>query len=227
MFFARVMVLEFLRLAVVHDDWSRFTESIDAFVDVASSIPIAGTGVKRSILVVSSPRLVEVKRLMGLVRGFRGVKSVGLVSRYAARNNVVAVLSTVRLFRGGVLSAVLNHGSYYYREFIQGGLEYWFVVTGDAGGLISELREHADVKVIEHVDALDAARRIGRVSLTRRELDVLKAAYDAGYFNWPRDYGVNFIAGRLGVSKTTLMQELRSVIRKLAERELNRWDYLV
>jgi len=55
-----------------------------------------------------------------------------------------------------------------------------------------------------------------------REAEVLEKAYELGYFNWPKDISLSELAKVLGVSKATLTQELRSIVRKLALREVTR-----
>lgn len=50
---------------------------------------------------------------------------------------------------------------------------------------------------------------------TERQLHALRVAYDAGYFEWPRDTKADDVADLLGVSTPTFSQHLRAAERKL------------
>lgn len=221
--FLGFMPIEFVRLVVEHDDWSTFTRDLDAWVNVASSVPISNR-VKRSMLILNASSVGVAKTLINRVRGFRGVKVVDVIGRYNVRGKSITLLSTIRAFNGGVLETILGSNVYYYHELIANGVEYWSIVTGGADGLISELGSRFSVRLVRRINVNELTKSIGDPTLTRRELRVLKTAYELGYFNWPRRRNVGSIAETLGISKTTLMQELRSILRKLALREL-RNDY--
>lgn len=51
--------------------------------------------------------------------------------------------------------------------------------------------------------------------LTPRQREVLRLAYDAGYFDWPRRTPGEEVADELGISQATLSQHIRSAERKL------------
>lgn len=51
--------------------------------------------------------------------------------------------------------------------------------------------------------------------LTDRQQTVLQAAYQGGYFNWPRDSSGEDLADSLGIASSTFSQHLRAAERKL------------
>jgi predicted DNA binding protein len=53
-----------------------------------------------------------------------------------------------------------------------------------------------------------------RAELTDRQLEVLRTALSAGYFEWPRDHDGSEVAERLGITQPTFNKHLR-----IAERE--------
>lgn len=57
----------------------------------------------------------------------------------------------------------------------------------------------------------------GDVSLTDRQLTALAAAFDAGYFEWPRDATAEEVAGSLDISAATLHYHLRRAERSLVD----------
>ncbi|AEH36487.1 helix-turn-helix domain-containing protein [Halopiger xanaduensis] len=89
-------------------------------------------------------------------------------------------------------------------------------------------REHCrdkDVDVI--VDRLyhaddTSAESGGAYGLTAVQRETLAAAYDAGYFNEPRDASVADLADRLGISSSAASSRLRRAMRALVQSTLRR-----
>jgi predicted DNA binding protein len=70
----------------------------------------------------------------------------------------------------------------------------------------------------------DTAARLERVfdeSLTDRQRAALRAAYHAGFFEWPRDATGEEIADSLGVSPPTFHQHLRKAEGKVFQTILS------
>ena len=216
-----LMPVEFLRVAVDHGDWAVFTEGSSVRVNVASSVPLLN-GIKRSMLIINASSIRDVKQLISRIRDFRGVKLIDVLGRYSVRNKAITLVSTVRVFKGGVLEVLLSNNVYYYHEFITNGLEYWSIVISRGSVLLDELRSRGSVKLIDRVSVSDLTESIGYSTLTEGELRILKTAYEMGYFNWPKECSISELANALGVSKVTLIQELRGALRKLAAGELFR-----
>lgn len=56
------------------------------------------------------------------------------------------------------------------------------------------------------------------VHLTDRQEEVLRAAYDAGYYEWPRDCCGKDVAEELGISSATFSEHIHAAERKLLTR---------
>lgn len=54
-----------------------------------------------------------------------------------------------------------------------------------------------------------------QAELTERQLSVLESAYEAGYFDWPRERTAEEVADEIGIASPTLHQHLRTAQRKL------------
>ncbi|WP_267641125.1 PAS domain S-box protein [Haloarchaeobius amylolyticus] len=68
----------------------------------------------------------------------------------------------------------------------------------------------------EHVtDDPENGMRLLSASLTDRQTEVLKVAFNRGYFNWPRDSTGEEIAAALGISPPTFHQHLRKALLRL------------
>lgn len=80
------------------------------------------------------------------------------------------------------------------------------------GGNLVAKREHAEFTPLFSQRELDRAveRR-----LTKRQREVLEAAFDAGYYDWPRATSGSELAEELGISQPTLSEHLTTAERKL------------
>lgn len=60
-----------------------------------------------------------------------------------------------------------------------------------------------------------AFRQELRSRLTDRQLEVLEAAFEAGYYDWPRECSGEDVAAELGISSPTFSQHIHAAERKL------------
>jgi len=58
-------------------------------------------------------------------------------------------------------------------------------------------------------------RRLVRHRCTERQREVLLAAYEAGYYEWPRETDAQTLADELGIASATLHKHLRAAERKI------------
>ena len=58
-------------------------------------------------------------------------------------------------------------------------------------------------------------RRLVQHRLTQRQREVLAAAYEAGYYSWPRETDAQTLATELDIASATLHKHLRAAERKL------------
>jgi len=58
------------------------------------------------------------------------------------------------------------------------------------------------------------------LNLTEREFQVLKKAYEEGYFEWPRRIDLNNLAKELNLSKPTVLEYIRKAERKILKHYL-------
>ncbi len=96
---------------------------------------------------------------------------------------------------------------------IQKGRMKWLLITDDnrtIGKIYDELAEEGyDVK-IERVTAFG-----GKKILTERQEEVVRVAFSSGYFEYPKRTGSSKLAGRLGISVSTLSEILRAAQRRI------------
>jgi predicted DNA binding protein len=87
--------------------------------------------------------------------------------------------------------------------------------------LVAErLRIDSLLSAIERAGMLPAIHRIGRQAwqplLTSRQRAILETALESGYFDIPRGIELRNLAHGLGISASTLSENLRRIMRKLA-----------
>jgi len=96
---------------------------------------------------------------------------------------------------------------------IQKGRMKWLLITDDnrtIGKIFDQLAEAGyDIK-IERVTAFG-----GKRILTERQEEVIRVAFLFGYFEYPKRTGSSKLAGRLGISVSTLSEILRAAQRRI------------
>ncbi|WP_411968803.1 bacterio-opsin activator domain-containing protein [Haloferax sp. YSSS75] len=65
------------------------------------------------------------------------------------------------------------------------------------------------------IDTAEGFRGELQADLTDRQLEALRTAHLAGYFEWPREHSGEDVAAMMGVCQSTYMQHLRAAERKL------------
>lgn len=116
--------------------------------------------------------------------------------------------------------------------------------TGDSGLVAAEVPPSRDATAIaaEFLDAHEDAELVAKREqpyetpmfghrefgeaieerLTQRQREVLEAAHDAGYYEWPRRTDGEEIAAELGISPSTFREHLRTVEQRLVELVFHR-----
>lgn len=107
---------------------------------------------------------------------------------------------------------------------IEDGRESWDVrfagQRADIEAALEAIRGEADAEIeVESVGAVGGgpshSRRVER--LTRSQREVYELARERGYYEWPRETSTRELADELDVSKTTLLEHLRTAESKLLD----------
>lgn len=86
-----------------------------------------------------------------------------------------------------------------------------------------------DIKrIVDELGELGTAHveRLARVpdrpaGLSKRQYEVVEAALEAGYYDWPRESDAESVADQLGITHPTFLEHLRKAEKKLLERAVN------
>ena len=90
---------------------------------------------------------------------------------------------------------------------------------GRVTDLLAERYEDVRLRGKRHERRMDPSNAVSTVTgLTDRQREVVCAAHEAGYYEWPRDQTAEEVAESLGIAGATLHQHLRTAERKLVAR---------
>jgi predicted DNA binding protein len=107
---------------------------------------------------------------------------------------------------------------------IEGGREYWNVryagERSDIEAALEAIREEGDAEVrVERIGTVAAERGSPENvdPLTPAQREAFELARERGYYEWPREASTRELAEALDVSKTTLLEHLRTAESKLLD----------
>jgi predicted DNA binding protein len=107
---------------------------------------------------------------------------------------------------------------------IEGGREYWNVryagERSDIEAALDAIREEADAEVrVERIGSVATETRPpeNADALTPAQREAFELARERGYYEWPREASTRELAAELDVSKTTLLEHLRTAESKLLD----------
>lgn len=86
----------------------------------------------------------------------------------------------------------------------------------DIRGIVDELEQLGSVQIERLVQVPDQP-----AGLSERQHEVVKAALEAGYYDWPRKAEAKEIAEKLDITHPTFLEHLRKAEKKLIEQALN------
>ena len=111
-----------------------------------------------------------------------------------------------------------------YSENGEGKITATLPARYDAKSVVETfLDEYPDAQLLAKRDGTSSRPLFGdatfqhvvRNRLTERQQEVLRAAYDAGYYDWPRKCSGKQLAGELDITSATLSEHLHNAERKL------------
>ncbi|WP_435075022.1 PAS domain S-box protein [Halorubrum sp. HHNYT27] len=131
----------------------------------------------------------------------------------AISTDTAPLMQTVAVYGGRVNEVVAEGGTV--------SINVRFPTETNIRSVIERLRElYPDLEVIAKrlISPEDEAERLATLvadDLTGRQAEVLETAYQAGYYEWPRDTDGTELAEQLNVSAATLSQHFRSAHAKV------------
>jgi predicted DNA binding protein len=203
------------------------TELTERFPDVSAKVLSTNVYDKKAAVVMwaGSARGKETGRFLRFWKDHAAVNTF----RVSARKAHEAVFD-VRMTSGTrwVTGIVVEHEGIFSTPVpVRNGLETWSVILPDrrlARSLVSELDTVGTVNV-HKIKTLDIGRLLTSAPMTQpdltpRQMQVLREAFEAGYFESPRRIGSRELAARIGLAQATILEHLRKAQAKLTEAAL-------
>lgn len=113
-----------------------------------------------------------------------------------------------------------NHGMMQWWDRVSGTQRVFDIVVfrrDDLRNIVSELREIGSVQLAQLTPY-----RASEGLLSDRQSEVVEAALEGGYYEWPRETNAETLAERLDISHTTFLEHLRKAEQILLSNALNR-----
>ncbi|ABW01709.1 helix-turn-helix domain-containing protein [Caldivirga maquilingensis] len=162
-----------------------------------------------------------------LMGGLGNVVKVLYVNNVSRRYREVVLLSEY----DGVLKYVLiNNGCLTVQSRVHNGVKEftaYFTDKSNAESSCRALTRRGDVDLMNcslvrvKGESFSNGLSLGTM-LTHRELQVLRRAYEAGFFDDTRGIGLSELAREFGLSKSTVSHHIRSAVRKIIKLYLSR-----
>ena len=107
----------------------------------------------------------------------------------------------------------------YPLKIMEGGIEFKLIATRNKMDRILKALESQRVKT----KIKDIGRYKPQKLLTPRQEEILKVAYESGYYEIPRKISLSQLAARIGISASALSENLRRIERRFAAEYLGRY----
>ena len=135
-------------------------------------------------------------------------KSIGVVRSDLARVDKNRVMGTVTTHDCPVCSTFAGLDCFLVSASTkgEGKMEWSVFISGDAG--LKALCKRLDRNKVEYT-IIEKTHHIQKRQITSRQEDIMRIAYDLGYFEFPKRINLEGLSTRLGVSIGTLSEILR------------------
>jgi|GEM_PF-963341 len=231
------MVLKLLKLALQHDDWSKYLQEFSGSKYVIiKSLPLPSKDTIQALvkLDISNKDISNkdiMKTIYEKIKEHSHTKNVEVLNTYSTKSHTITIFEVITNYKGSITEQIINYNSSHdykilaYQEYGKNGLEYWDVLIHNRhiNDFVHILNENAEIISFNSFDDL-IFNHYGKYSLTPYESYVLKVAYRTGYFDWPKRATSEDIAKILNISKSTFTQILRNALRKSVAKELSLYN---
>jgi PAS domain S-box-containing protein len=191
------------------------TEGTDGRVTLTSSVETGDGGFRQYIRTEG----IDPADVAAVLEENERVRSVEVLSDNAANGSLAISTDTAPL-----IQTVAVYGGRVGEVVVEGdtvSIDVRFPTETNIRSVVERFRElYPDLEVTAKrtVSTEDEAERLATLvadELTARQAEVLETAYQAGYYEWPRDTDGTDLSEQLNVSAATLSQHLRSAHEKV------------
>ena len=214
--------MRLIKLVLEHDDWASTIPS-NVQARTIKSIPNGNKDLINALILIKAPNTRTIKETLYIIKKNERIKNIEVLGNAVTRSYAMVLLSILAKYTDSITEIAVNTSAI-FSEHIHDNKEYWtFLINSKSteGILIQDIKEKAEVLSYYHVDIKNIFKNYTRHVLTDNEHKILRAAYEQGYFEWPKNANAEEISKSLNINKVTFIQELRRAIRKLVLKELD------
>ena len=203
--------MEFLKLKIRHRGcWSKLTKSYPTVT--MSAITTQRESDTCSTILRITGESVEIRNLLQELRKHSDIGGFQLkeISKEATIRLVCLCTPIIDLIQK---FAYIKPDGVAYRN----GFEFWEVIpfSKDSGkGLLKELKSHHEFEIIK-VGKRDIE------TLTERQKEVIRTAFELGYYDFPRKITLTQLSEKLNMSPSALSELLRTAHKKIVPHALD------
>jgi len=203
-----------------HDNWASYIrKKYQANIRILDCKPTEDGKAIRQLVDLGPPR----GNTDEIVRDIRGDPQI--IDAYFTSTKKGKMIGTVVTRQAQVCAVVIGSG-YFCRNCLftlrpdKDGKVRWSIALAPntpLNGVLAELeREKIDANLVK-IAQMPESR-----SLTARQEEIIRLAFERGYFDYPRKVGVRLLAKEIGISPSSLSELLRRAERKILYEYL-RW----
>lgn len=178
----------------------------NAMVNILGCVPFSGVGAKS---------LIEIRakedRMSDVMSDFKS--SHGFSEVDMAKTGKDRMLATVSTTKCNICSTMAGSGCFLIQATSKGGNLHWKVLANNNDQiktLVDRMKANGMEARIQSIKDVSS-----REELTKRQEEILKIAFEKGYFDYPKRTSIRELASLFGISISTLSEILRSGQKKI------------
>ena len=215
-----------------HDGcWSELTESHeDYFVsDVSLSMNRQAKSSSASVL-IRVPRHDDFMEFKNAIKRSKSITSINQILNISrSRNNHLNFLNFSGIYGNTIATIIYENGSPYFHYHFENGIEYWTFLV-NSRKILSDITERfSQISTIKSIEAerisndmvirilSENSTSLIQAFMTRLQWDILKKAYQSGYYEKPHMITTTELSQRVNLSPSTVNDHLRTIEKKIMD----------
>lgn len=161
---------------------------------------------------------IDAKNFLDSIKNNNNVKKIDITFTKVKPNMKYYYITTIEDYGQSIRKIINEHMGIFALTQSRNGLEYYtiyFLHTSkeEINALKEELQNTGDLKLFD-TQAFKSISGIFNPLFTQSELRIMKIAYEAGFFNYPRSIDLNELSKKVGITKSALNLHLKNAMLK-------------
>jgi predicted DNA binding protein len=216
--------LGYLVLELNHNDWSSLTSYLpkDSFYFESISVKSKERCIEQlGFLISLYPK--KAKALISDIKKHPRILKMELEAEFKNNHKYFALIKIKARLDNSVTHILLRNNALQFKESIFEGKERWIILISEniLENLIYDLTKICNIIYKKWIPIENFLSILNGSNLTKREIEILRKAYNEGYFEYPKRKNSIELANELGISKVALVQIIRKAMKKLIKKYLD------